>query len=86
MANFPTHNERIARAYAIAAAETHKAGLMIFGHAENAPQALRDGLDVVEHVWGYTQAGMSPADLRALQGASISPGQPSSRLGPPGFR
>lgn len=67
MANFPTHNERIARAYAIAAAETHKAGLMIFGHAENAPQALRDGLDVVEHVWGYTQAGMSPADLRAFQ-------------------
>ncbi len=67
MANFPTHNERIARAYAIAAAETHKAGLMIFGHAENAPQAVRDGLDVVEHVWGYTQAGMSPADLRAFQ-------------------
>src|SRR5262245_10362225 len=35
MANFPTHNERLARAYAIAAEETHKAGLMIFGHAEN---------------------------------------------------
>ena len=67
MANFPTHNERIARAYAIAAEETHKAGIMIFGHAENAPAAIKDGLDVVEHVWGYTQAGMSPADLRAFQ-------------------
>src|SRR5262245_22747026 len=67
MANFPTHNERIARAYASAAEETHKAGLMIFGHAENAPAALKDGLDVVEHVWGYTQAAMSQADLRAFQ-------------------
>ena len=67
MANFPTHNDRIARAYAIAAEETHKAGLMIFGHAENAPAALRDGLDVVEHVWGYTQAAMSPAELRDFQ-------------------
>lgn len=67
MANFPTHNETIARAYAIAADETHKAGIMIFGHAENAPQALRDGLDVVEHVWGYTQATMSPQELRAFQ-------------------
>ena len=46
MANFPTHNDAIARAYAIAADETHKAGIMIFGHAENAPAALRDGLDV----------------------------------------
>ena len=67
MANFPTHNETIARAYAIAAEETHKAGIMIFGHAENAPQAVRDGLDVVEHVWGYTQAAMSPQELRAFQ-------------------
>ena len=67
MANFPTHNDRIARAYAVAAEETHKAGLMIFGHAENAPSALHDGLDVVEHVWGYTQAAMSPADLRDFQ-------------------
>jgi len=67
MANFPTHNATIARVYAIAADETHKAGIMIFGHAENAPAALRDGLDVVEHVWGYTQAAMSPQELRAFQ-------------------
>ena len=67
VANFQTHNERNARAFAVAAAEAHKAGLMVFGHAENAPAGLRDGLDVVEHVWGYTQAAMSPADLRAFQ-------------------
>jgi len=46
MANFPTHNDALAHAYAIAAAETHKAGFTIFGHAENAPAAERDGLDV----------------------------------------
>lgn len=67
MANFPTHNERIAHAYGIAAEEAHKAGLMIFGHAENAPAAQKDGLDVVEHIWGYTQAAMSPSELRAFQ-------------------
>jgi imidazolonepropionase-like amidohydrolase len=67
MANFPTHNDAIARTYAIAADETHKAGITIFGHAENAEAALRDGIDVLEHVWGYTQAAMSPADLRAFQ-------------------
>jgi cytosine/adenosine deaminase-related metal-dependent hydrolase len=67
MANFPTHNDAVARAYAVAADETHKAGIMIFGHAENAPAALRDGLDVVEHVWGYTQAAMSSQELRDFQ-------------------
>jgi hypothetical protein len=67
MGLFPTHNDAIARAYAIAADETHKAGLVIFGHAENAEHALRDGIDVLEHIWGYTQAAMSPADLRAFQ-------------------
>src|SRR5262245_27653712 len=41
VANFATHNERNARAFAVAAAEAHKAGLMVFGHAENAPAALR---------------------------------------------
>ncbi len=85
MANFPTHNERIARAYAIAADETHKAGIMIFGHAENAPQAVRDGLDVVEHVWGYTQAGdvaCGPARLPGRQASHL--GDVRLRLGPPG--
>jgi hypothetical protein len=67
MANFPTHNDGNARAYAIAADEVHKAGLIVFGHAENAPAALRDGMDIVEHVWGFAQAVMSPEDLRSFQ-------------------
>ena len=67
LAWFPTHNERIARAYAIAAEEAHKAGFLVFGHSENTPAALRDGLDIVEHVWGFGQAGMSAEQLRAFQ-------------------
>ena len=67
LARFPTHNERIARAYAIAAEEAHKAGFLVFGHSENTPAALRDGLDIVEHVWGFGQAGMSAEQLRAFQ-------------------
>src|SRR5580765_2877196 len=67
LANFPTHNETIARAYAIAADETHKAGLLVFGHAENAPAALKDGMDIVEHIWGFAQATMSPEDLKSFQ-------------------
>jgi Amidohydrolase family/IPT/TIG domain len=67
LANFPTHNDSMSRAYAIAADEVHKAGLLVFGHAENAPAALRDGMDIVEHVWGFTQATMSPQNLRSFQ-------------------
>jgi hypothetical protein len=67
LAWFPTHNERIARAYAIAADEAHKAGFLVFGHSENTPAALRDGIDIIEHVWGFAQAGMSAQDLRAFQ-------------------
>jgi amidohydrolase family protein/IPT/TIG domain-containing protein len=67
LAWFPTHNERIARAYAVAAEEAHKAGLLVFGHSENTPAALRDGLDIIEHVWGFAQATMSPQELRAFQ-------------------
>lgn len=67
LANFPTHNDAMARAYAIAADEVHRAGLLVFGHAENAPAALRDGIDIVEHVWGFAQATMSPQDLHSFQ-------------------
>jgi hypothetical protein len=67
IAQFPTHNEEISHAYGIAAEEVHKAGLIVFGHSENTPAALKDGLDIVEHVWGFGQAAMSPRDLRSFQ-------------------
>jgi len=67
MARFPTYNERSARAYALAAKEIHSAGYLIFGHTENADLSIKVGHDVVEHVWGFTQAAMSSAELEAFQ-------------------
>ena len=67
MANFPTHNDASRKAYTVAAEEVHRAGLLIFGHAEIAPDAISDGIDVIEHVWGFTQAAMSAEKLEAFQ-------------------
>ena len=67
MAHFPDHNDATAAAFAVAAQAVHEAGFLIFGHAENAPQAIADGMDSVEHVWGFTQAAMSRADLEAFR-------------------
>jgi hypothetical protein len=67
LANFPQYNNRIAQPYAIAADEVHKAGILVFGHTDNAPGSLRDGMDVLEHVWGFGEALMSPQELRLFQ-------------------
>jgi len=47
----PQYNARFSRAYKFAADEAHKAGLMVFGHTDDAPGAIRDGIDILEHVW-----------------------------------
>jgi Amidohydrolase family len=67
LAWFPQYNDGIARAYAIAADEAHKAGFLVFGHTDNAPGSLRDGLDIFEHIWGFGEAVMSPQELRSFQ-------------------
>ena len=67
LAWFPQYNDRIARAYAIAADEAHKAGFLVFGHTDNAPGSVRDGMDIIEHIWGFGEAVMSPQELRAFQ-------------------
>ena len=67
MAHFPTFNASISQVYGWAAEEVHRAGYVIFGHAEDAPAAIEAGLDVVEHVWGFTQAQMSPRELEEFQ-------------------
>ena len=67
LAWFPQYNDRIARAYAIAADEAHKAGFLVFGHTDNAPGSLRDGIDIFEHIWGFGEAVMSPEQLRSFQ-------------------
>jgi hypothetical protein len=67
IAHFPTHNAGLSKAYKIAADEAHRLGFMIFGHAENGPDAVVDGLDVVEHIWAWAQAVMPEQELVAFQ-------------------
>ena len=58
LAWFPQYNDRIARAYAI---------FLVFGHTDDAPGSLRDGIDIFEHIWGFGEAVMSPRELRSFQ-------------------
>src|SRR5215468_755263 len=67
MAWFPQYTTRFSRAYKLAAEEAHKAGFMVFSHTDHAPDAVRDGIDILEHVWGYAEALMSPDELKAFQ-------------------
>src|SRR5215470_8974909 len=67
LAWFPQYNGRFSRAYRFAAEGVHKAGLMVFGHTDDAPGAIRDGIDILEHVWGYAEAVMSSERLRSFQ-------------------
>src|SRR5262245_41831786 len=67
LAWFSQYNDRNARSYAIAADEAQKAGFIIFGHTDNAPGSLRDGIGVIEHIWGFGEAMMSPEQLQAFR-------------------
>lgn len=62
-AQFPPFDDEISQVYRWAAEEVHRAGLMVFGHTENAPESIRAGQDVVEHIWGFVEAQMSPQEL-----------------------
>lgn len=67
LAWFPQYNGRFSRAYKFAADQAHKAGLLVFGHTDDAPGAIRDGIDILEHVWGYAEAVMSGEELQSFQ-------------------
>jgi hypothetical protein len=71
LAWFPQYNGRFSRAYKLAAEAAHKAGLLVFGHTDDAPGAIRDGIDILEHVWGYAEAVMSPEELRSFQDGKL---------------
>jgi hypothetical protein len=71
LAWFPQYNGGFSRAYKFAAGEAHKAGLMVFGHTDDAPGAIRDGMDIVEHVWGYAEAVMSPEELQSFRDGKL---------------
>ena len=67
LAWFPQYNSGLSRAYAIAADESHKAGFLVFGHTDDAPGSLRDGINIFEHIWGFAEAAMPPEELRAFR-------------------
>ncbi len=69
---FSQYTDKSARAYAIAADEAHKAGYVIFGHTDDAPGSVRDGMDIVEHIWGFAEALMSPDELRSFRQGKLS--------------
>jgi hypothetical protein len=71
LAWFPQYNDVIARAYKVAADEAHKAGFIVFGHTDDAPGSLRDGIDIFEHIWGFGEAVMSPEQLRSFRDGKL---------------
>ena len=66
-AGLRTFSDLNKQVYAWAVEEIHRAGLLVFGHTENAPESIRVGHDVVEHIWGFVQAQMSPQELDEFQ-------------------
>ena len=62
-AALPVYNSRSAQTYRWTAEAVHEAGLMVFGHTEDAPPSIGAGQDVVEHMWGFAEALMSPQEL-----------------------
>ncbi|MBI3941021.1 MAG: amidohydrolase family protein [Acidobacteria bacterium] len=62
-AHLGDYNEKFSQVYRWAADEIHRrAGLLVFGHTENAPESIRAGQDVVEHMWGFIIPLMSPRE------------------------
>ena len=66
-ARMPSYDDAWEQVYPWAVEEMHRAGLMTFGHTEDAPASVRAGHDVVEHVWGYLIPGMSPQEHEDFQ-------------------
>jgi hypothetical protein len=49
-----------------AAEDLHDAGLVWFGHTENAPESIKAGEDVIEHMWGFAEPLMTPKELEGF--------------------
>lgn len=50
-----------------AADEIHRGGLLVFGHTNDAPRSVRDGHDVLEHMWGFLIPLMSETERKDFQ-------------------
>ena len=56
-----------AEPYRRIAEEAHRQGFFVFSHAQNAPDAIKAGMDIAEHIWGFAQGIMAPDELQAFQ-------------------
>lgn len=67
-AGLPAYSDSINKqAYQWLVEELHEAGLVTFGHTENAPASVKAGQDVVEHLWGFAKALMTPTELENFE-------------------
>jgi len=66
-ANPTVYNNGNAEVFQWAAEDLHEAGLAWFGHTENAPQSIRAGEDIIEHIWGFAEPLMTPKELEGFQ-------------------
>lgn len=60
---FPQYRDSNAQAYQWAVEEVHRAGLAVFGHAQDSGAAIDAGMDVAEHIWGFAFPLMSEREL-----------------------
>ena len=56
-------NDRNRQVYEWTVEQVHEAGLMVFGHTEDAPRSISVGQDSVEHLWGFAHRLMTPQEL-----------------------
>ena len=60
---FPQYRDDISQVFRWAAEEAHRAGLAVFSHTQHSSEAVDVGMDVAEHVWGFSFPLMSPQEL-----------------------
>ncbi|MDA2933213.1 amidohydrolase family protein [Acidobacteria bacterium AH-259-D05] len=61
---FPQFRENIREVYRWGAEQVHQAGLVVFSHTQEASESVDAGMDVAEHVWGFSFPLMSPQELK----------------------
>ena len=60
---FPQYRDSNSQVFRWAAEEAHRAGLAVFSHTQHSSRAVDAGMDVAEHVWGFSFPLMSPQQL-----------------------
>ena len=64
---YPADNPRRQQVWEWTTEAIHEAGFFVFGHTDNAPASIRAGHDGIEHIWGFSQALMTPQELDDYQ-------------------